>query len=138
MASSEHPKMRYRRTLAGSVVFLVASLAIADEFDSGPGFGSPDQVDRTIGLDRAPTDSIVTADPLEAWQGWKKDLTDKTGIAFSLDYSAVGSLSTEVRQRLIATRPMTLGAAARIPGVTAAAVTALLRHVRRDGSAVGM
>ncbi len=48
-----------------------------------------------------------------------------------LDYGAVGSLSAEVRQKLAAVRPATLGAAARIPGVTPAALTALLRHVKR-------
>ncbi len=49
----------------------------------------------------------------------------------SLDYEGVGSLSAEVRQKLKAARPATLGAAARIPGVTPAAVGALLRHVKR-------
>ena len=49
----------------------------------------------------------------------------------ALDYSAVGGLSNEVRQKLDAARPATLGAAARLPGVTPAAVVALLRHVRR-------
>jgi tRNA uridine 5-carboxymethylaminomethyl modification enzyme len=48
-----------------------------------------------------------------------------------LDYGTIGSLSIEVRSKLAATRPATLGAAARISGVTPAALTALLRHVRR-------
>ncbi|HUA53378.1 MAG TPA: tRNA uridine-5-carboxymethylaminomethyl(34) synthesis enzyme MnmG [Candidatus Sulfotelmatobacter sp.] len=48
-----------------------------------------------------------------------------------LDYAAVGSLSTEIRTKLAAARPTTLGAASRIPGVTPAALVALLRHVRR-------
>jgi tRNA uridine 5-carboxymethylaminomethyl modification enzyme len=48
-----------------------------------------------------------------------------------LDYGAIGGLSNEVRIKLQATRPRTLGAAARISGVTPAALTALLRHVRR-------
>ena len=47
-----------------------------------------------------------------------------------LDYGAVGGLSTEIRDKLGRARPTTLGAAARIPGVTPAALTALLRHVR--------
>ncbi|MGB0719710.1 MAG: tRNA uridine-5-carboxymethylaminomethyl(34) synthesis enzyme MnmG [Bdellovibrionales bacterium] len=50
-----------------------------------------------------------------------------------LDYGSVGSLSNEVRQKLEAARPETLGAASRIPGVTPAAVVALLRHVKRGG-----
>lgn len=50
----------------------------------------------------------------------------------TVDYDSIGSLSAEVRQKLKTARPATLGAAARIPGVTPAAVVALLRHVRRD------
>jgi tRNA uridine 5-carboxymethylaminomethyl modification enzyme len=48
-----------------------------------------------------------------------------------LDYGAVGSLSNEIRQKLIAHKPATLGQAARISGVTPAALVALLRYVRR-------
>ncbi|HZP98703.1 MAG TPA: tRNA uridine-5-carboxymethylaminomethyl(34) synthesis enzyme MnmG [Reyranella sp.] len=48
-----------------------------------------------------------------------------------LDYTAIGSLSNEVRQKLSAHRPATLGQAARISGVTPAALVALLKHVRR-------
>ena len=49
----------------------------------------------------------------------------------NLDFALVGGLSTEVRMKLQTVRPATLGAAARIPGVTPAALTALLRHVQR-------
>ena len=48
-----------------------------------------------------------------------------------LDYTAIGGLSNEVRQKLSAVRPLTLGQAARIEGVTPGALTALLAHVRR-------
>ena len=48
-----------------------------------------------------------------------------------MDYGAVGSLSNEVRQKLLAHRPATLGQAARISGVTPAALVALLKYVRR-------
>jgi len=48
-----------------------------------------------------------------------------------LDYAAIGSLSHEICGKLAAARPATLGAAARISGVTPAALVALLRHVRR-------
>ena len=48
-----------------------------------------------------------------------------------LDYGRISSLSTEVRETLSIARPATLGAAARISGVTPAAITALLGHVRR-------
>ena len=48
-----------------------------------------------------------------------------------LDYAAVGGLSNEVREKLAAIRPLTLGQAARIEGVTPGALTALLAHARR-------
>lgn len=51
-----------------------------------------------------------------------------------LDYDAIGSLSTEVRTKLKAARPASLAAAARISGVTPAAVTALLGHVKRQSA----
>ncbi|HEV2533017.1 tRNA uridine-5-carboxymethylaminomethyl(34) synthesis enzyme MnmG [Phenylobacterium sp.] len=48
-----------------------------------------------------------------------------------LDYGAVGGLSHEVREKLSSIKPLTLGQAARIEGVTPGALTALLAHVRR-------
>ena len=48
-----------------------------------------------------------------------------------LDYAAVGGLSAEIRGKLHAARPATLGAAARISGVTPAALVALLQYVKR-------
>ena len=53
-----------------------------------------------------------------------------------LDYGQVGGLSNEIRQKLDEARPATLGAAARISGVTPAALVALLRHVRRNGDRI--
>jgi tRNA uridine 5-carboxymethylaminomethyl modification enzyme len=50
-----------------------------------------------------------------------------------LDYGAIGGLSAELQGKLSKTRPETLGSAGRIPGVTPAALVALLRHVRRKG-----
>ncbi len=47
-----------------------------------------------------------------------------------MDYSEIGGLSIEARQKLRAARPTTLGAAARVPGVTPAAVSALMRAAR--------
>jgi tRNA uridine 5-carboxymethylaminomethyl modification enzyme len=51
-----------------------------------------------------------------------------------LDYAGVGSLSREISDKLAATRPATLGAAARISGVTPAALVALLKYVRRQAA----
>ncbi|OYQ35368.1 tRNA uridine-5-carboxymethylaminomethyl(34) synthesis enzyme MnmG [Niveispirillum lacus] len=50
-----------------------------------------------------------------------------------LDPGGIASLSAEIRQKLKATRPATLGAAARIPGMTPAALTSLLRYVKKRG-----
>jgi tRNA uridine 5-carboxymethylaminomethyl modification enzyme len=47
-----------------------------------------------------------------------------------LDYAAVAGLSNEVRHKLESIRPATLGQAARIEGVTAAALTLVLAHVK--------
>ena len=52
-----------------------------------------------------------------------------------LDYAALGGLSNEVKEKLVAVRPATLGQAARIEGVTPGALTALLAHVRRARAA---
>jgi len=48
-----------------------------------------------------------------------------------LDYRRIGGLSTEVCSKLSRARPATLAAASRIPGITPAALTALLGHVKR-------
>jgi len=53
----------------------------------------------------------------------------------ALDYGAILSLSHEARETLAASRPATLGAAARLPGVTAAALITLLRYVKRGPAA---
>lgn len=56
---------------------------------------------------------------------------DELVLPSDLDYAAVGGLSNEVRQRLGDVRPTTLGQAARIPGLTPAAVSLLLVHLKR-------
>ena len=48
-----------------------------------------------------------------------------------IDYGAVGGLSNEARQKLLDVRPETLGQAARIPGLTPAAVSLLLVHLKK-------
>ncbi|MCU0967804.1 MAG: tRNA uridine-5-carboxymethylaminomethyl(34) synthesis enzyme MnmG [Rubrivivax sp.] len=50
-----------------------------------------------------------------------------------LDYAGVAALSYEVRQKLMRHRPSTLGQAARISGVTPAAISLLLVHLRKRG-----
>jgi tRNA uridine 5-carboxymethylaminomethyl modification enzyme len=58
---------------------------------------------------------------------------EHTVLPEDLDYGSLAGLSNEVRQQLAAVRPATLGQAARVPGVTPAAVSILLVHLRRHG-----
>jgi len=56
---------------------------------------------------------------------------EETALPADLDYTLLGGLSHEVRQRLSEARPATLGQAARVPGVTPAAISILLVHLKR-------
>jgi len=56
---------------------------------------------------------------------------EETPLPRDLDYAAVRGLSTEVRQKLAQHRPETVGQAARISGVTPAAISLLLVHLKR-------
>ncbi len=60
---------------------------------------------------------------------------ESTRIPDSLDYTQVRGLSFEVRQKLAAARPETVGQAARVPGVTPAAISLLLVHLKRRSRA---
>ncbi|MCU0767004.1 MAG: tRNA uridine-5-carboxymethylaminomethyl(34) synthesis enzyme MnmG [Gammaproteobacteria bacterium] len=53
------------------------------------------------------------------------------GLPEDFDYAQVRGMSAEVREKLLRHRPATLGQAARIPGVTPAAVSLLLIHLKR-------
>ncbi len=63
--------------------------------------------------------------------------SEDTRLPEDLDYAAVRGLSSEVRQRLLQHRPATLGHAARVPGVTPAAISLLLIHLKRRGMTAG-
>jgi len=56
---------------------------------------------------------------------------ENLGLPADLVYDEIAGLSHEMAQRLTTGAPASLGAAARIPGMTPAALTALLPHVRR-------
>ena len=59
----------------------------------------------------------------------RRDESLKLGEA--IDYAAVTGLSNEARQRLEAARPATIGQASRMDGITPAALTLLIAHLRR-------
>ena len=58
---------------------------------------------------------------------------ERLAIPAGIDFSTIAGLSNEMRQRLSAARPASLGAAGRVPGVTPAAIAALAVHLRRGG-----
>ncbi len=60
---------------------------------------------------------------------------EATQLPRDIDYARVAGLSNEVRQKLADVRPETVGQAARVPGVTPAAVSLLLIHLRKKNRA---
>ncbi len=65
---------------------------------------------------------------------YKKD--ENLKLSVDLDYSAIGSLSNEIVEKLKASRPETLGAASRIQGITPTALLSLLRYTKRQNKAL--
>ncbi|PID46570.1 MAG: tRNA uridine-5-carboxymethylaminomethyl(34) synthesis enzyme MnmG [Proteobacteria bacterium] len=57
---------------------------------------------------------------------------EKTVLPETMDYSEVSGLSNEVRQKLTDQRPTTVGQASRIPGITPAAISILLVHLKKQ------
>ncbi|MGE0857964.1 MAG: tRNA uridine-5-carboxymethylaminomethyl(34) synthesis enzyme MnmG [Gammaproteobacteria bacterium] len=58
---------------------------------------------------------------------------EEAALPLDLDYASVRGLSSEVRQKLAAHRPTTIGQAARISGITPAAISLLLVHMKKHG-----
>jgi tRNA uridine 5-carboxymethylaminomethyl modification enzyme len=63
----------------------------------------------------------------------KRKRHEQMKIRSDLDYSAVRGLSSEVCEKLQQVQPATIGQAARVPGVTPAAVSVLLLHLKKAG-----
>ena len=64
----------------------------------------------------------------------RQSRNEDTVLPATLNYIEVRGLSHEVRQRLAEARPQTLGQAGRIPGVTPAALSLLLVHLKKHGA----
>ena len=64
----------------------------------------------------------------------RKTLAEDVSIPIDLSYGHVGGLSYEMIERLEAARPETLGAMARVQGVTPAAITAVLVALQRKAA----
>ena len=56
---------------------------------------------------------------------------EETRLPAEIDYAQVAGLSNEARQRLVESRPGTLGQASRLPGITAATISVLLVHLKK-------
>ena len=65
----------------------------------------------------------------------RRKALDEMAIPGGFDYGAVRGLSMEVRQKLSAHRPQTLGQAGRISGITPAAISLLAVHLKRHSQA---
>jgi tRNA uridine 5-carboxymethylaminomethyl modification enzyme len=63
----------------------------------------------------------------------RQSANEKTCLPLDFDYSQVRGLSKEVQQKLNQHKPETLGQAARIQGMTPAAISLLLVHLKRAG-----
>ena len=97
--------------------------ALGNFTDPAPQGDCAAQVEITVkysGYVRRQEDAIARAARMEA-----------TAIPTGFDYDRIAGLSREVREKLSAVRPLSLGQAARIPGVTPAAVSLLSIQLRR-------
>jgi len=61
----------------------------------------------------------------------RNQANEETRLPDDLDYMKIGGLSNEIRQKLIHHRPETVGQASRIQGMTPAAISILLVHLKR-------
>ena len=57
--------------------------------------------------------------------------SEETRIPETIDYVRIGGLSNEIQQKLLRHRPQTIGQASRIQGMTPAAISILLVHLKR-------
>ncbi|MEY2624409.1 MAG: tRNA uridine 5-carboxymethylaminomethyl modification protein [Pseudomonadota bacterium] len=117
------------------------ALAAAAGEDIGTAFDAADPMPHLAALDdRLPEAVRLQVEVRAKYSGYierqqdeieRQRKSEETPLPGDLDYSTVAGLSNEVRQRLAAARPDTLGQASRLPGVTPAAVSVLLVHLKR-------
>lgn len=62
--------------------------------------------------------------------------SENTKLPVDIDYTGISGLSKEIQSKLGITRPETLGQASRIPGVTPAAISLLMIHLKNAARAV--
>jgi len=105
-----------------------------------PAVGEPDWMRAADADERLAEQVALQADVLAKYTGYidrqqleieRQRRHEELRLPEDLDYAQVRGLSTEVRQRLREVRPATLGQAGRVPGVTPAALSLLLVHLKR-------
>ncbi len=64
----------------------------------------------------------------------RQQRNESTLIPDGLDFNAISGLSTEVKQKLLKVKPQTIGQAQRIAGLTPAAISLLLVHIKRHSA----
>ena len=67
----------------------------------------------------------------------KLQKNENTKIPTTLSYENVVGLSNEVRQKLISARPESLARASRLPGITPAAISLLMVHIKKERKMAG-
>ncbi|WP_374512830.1 tRNA uridine-5-carboxymethylaminomethyl(34) synthesis enzyme MnmG [Niveibacterium sp.] len=100
-----------------------------------------------MALSTAPADPVTDPQAVEQieisakYQGYidrqqdevaRQAAQENTPLPIDLDYAQVRGLSNEVRQKLAAHKPETIGQASRIQGVTPAAISLLLIHLKKS------
>ncbi|HEU5443040.1 MAG TPA: FAD-dependent oxidoreductase, partial [Steroidobacteraceae bacterium] len=107
--------------------------------------GSPDWASHCVD-DRIPAQVRIQVEARAKYAGYierqraeidRQRRNEETKLPDDIDYDQVAGLSHEVRSRLAEYRPATIGQAGRVPGVTPAAVTLLLVHLKRLSLAAG-
>jgi tRNA uridine 5-carboxymethylaminomethyl modification enzyme len=107
------------------------SISISDLARVWPRFGElPSNIVEQIEID-AKYDVYLSRQAADI-AAYRRD--ESFALPDDLDYAGLPGLSNEVRQKLIAQKPRTIGHAAKIDGVTPAALTLLVAHVRKDRS----
>jgi tRNA uridine 5-carboxymethylaminomethyl modification enzyme len=106
------------------------NIAIADLAKIWPRFaGLPPKIAEQVEID-AKYDVYLSRQAADI-AAYRRD--ESLELPDGLDYSQLRGLSNEVRQKLNAARPRTIGQAARMDGVTPAALTLLVAHLKRNG-----
>jgi tRNA uridine 5-carboxymethylaminomethyl modification enzyme len=111
-------RLRYPETTAGTLIALAPELAEV----------------RPAALDEAIQDHRYAPYVVRQDEEIARLRSDEAVRLPALDYASIPGLSNEMVERLSTVRPPTLGAAARIRGVTPAALAAILVHARRKAA----